>query len=75
MIPSMNVPVIANELVAAVRRISPASRITASASTVHKDQVMVLLDYHDAMKVIEFIEEHTDRPAADPRQGTLFDVI
>jgi len=71
----MNAPVIAGQLVDALRKVSPGIRATASASSVHKGQIVMLIDCDDAIRVTDFINEKTVRPATvDPNQGTLFDV-
>jgi hypothetical protein len=66
--------VIATQLVNALRKVSPGVRATASASSVHKGQIVLLIDCDDALRVIDFIEEKTKLPVTvDPNQGTLFD--
>lgn len=66
----MNVPVIANELTAAVRTVSPAASLTA---VVTADRISLSMDYHDAMRLIDFINDHQKPKVHDPRQGQLFD--
>ncbi len=70
MIPSMNVPVIANELTAAVRTVTPAVHMVASA---HGDNVIIEMSYQDAMRLTEFLNDHRTPKVPDPRQGQLFD--
>jgi len=72
----MNAPVIAGQLVDALRKVSPGIRATASASSVHKGQIVLLIDCDDALRVIDFINAaKTPGPfKVDPNQGTLFDV-
>ena len=70
MIPSMNVPVIANELTAAIRTVTPAVHMVASA---HGDNVIIEMSYQDAMRLTEFLNDHRAPKIPDPRQGQLFD--
>ena len=51
--------VIATQLVDALRKVSPGLRATASASSVHKGQIVVLIDADDALRVIDFINDNT----------------
>jgi hypothetical protein len=70
----MNAPLIATQLVEALGKVSPGLRATSSASSVHKGQIVVLIDADDALRVIDFINDNTQTvTTVDPRQGQLFD--
>jgi hypothetical protein len=66
----MNVPVIVNELAAAVRTVTPAVHMKAEASG---DDVKITMSYQDAMRLTEFLNDHRTPKVPDPRQGQLFD--
>lgn len=74
----MNVPVIAEQLVDAVRKLSPAADIKAMEAPSGMKQedtgkVWVMLDAADALKVIDFINDHQAPARINPDQGVLFD--
>jgi hypothetical protein len=72
----MNAPVIADQLISAVRRISPAADISVEPDlTGDRPQMLIVrMGTSEAMALIDFIGEHTPsygRPA--PNQPSLFD--
>jgi len=70
----MNVPVIANQLVDAVRKISPAADIKVVEQPFEEQAMWFTIGADDALRLIDFIEEHTAVPAMhNPDQGRLFD--
>ena len=71
----MNVPVIADQLIGAVRRISPAAEISVEPDlTGDRPQMLIVkMGTSEAMALIDFISDHMPRLRPAPHQPSLFD--
>jgi hypothetical protein len=69
----MNTPVIATQLKDAVRKLSPAARIEVVEHPMDQNAMWFVIDVADAVKMIDFINDHIAVVPADPNAPQLFD--